>query len=244
MFLFSRTNTMRRIVFLGLVTLFLAGFVSTPKHYHRLLCIGNSLTHSAPAPAIGWHSMHGMAASQPDRDYCHRVHIELAIRQGFVPELAIVSTDVNRWHNNPTGVILFQTMTAAEYGADLVIVQMGDNAKVDVPYDDWLDAYQQITEWTPNARRIALGVWSLRKPQHEKYIQRVAAETDMQYIQIRDLHTTETEARQYTHAGVAWHPNDIGMDRIAQRVIAALHPTWLPWITNGEGSGTIPGTIP
>lgn len=212
-----------------------------PPSYQRVLCIGNSLTVAPPAPGIGWLGYHGMAASQPDRDYCHRVQLALAAEQGFAPELAIVSTDVNRWPINPTGRILFAATTAAEFGADLVVVQMGDNAGVDIPYERWLEVYREVEAWTPGARRIALGVWSPSKAQHEENIRRVAEATGMQYVRISDLHTPATKASQHSDPGVAWHPNDDGMSQIAERVVQALDGRWwLPVIRNGEPGGTIP----
>lgn len=36
-----------------------------------LLCIGHSLTKHAPAPALGWYSDCGMAASKKENDYVH-----------------------------------------------------------------------------------------------------------------------------------------------------------------------------
>jgi len=209
----------------------------------RILFVGNSLTISRPAPDLGWGGLWGMAATQPDRDYAHRVQLMLTERQGAAPEIAIIGADLHRWQSASTEI----ARAAQRLKPDLVIVQMGEHATADTPYADFLAAYSQIAEWTPGARHIALGLWGGPSGDVRGInIERAAGETGMQYIAIRDLHIEENTATQYTNAAVAWHPNDQGMNFIAGRIVRGLQPvTWLPWITS-SGNGTIPtgGTIP
>jgi hypothetical protein len=212
--------------------------------YSRILFVGNSLTVHYPNPALDWPYLHGMAASQTDRDYVHQVQLKLAALQGTTPEIAIVSADINRW-DRVTG----RTVTgglASEFGADLVVVQMGDNSTPEVPIEQWEEAYKTIRTWSPNARFIALGVWAPNVGWKEENVRRAALAAGMEFVSIRDLHIFGvTDARQHTAPGVGWHPNDLGMDLISQRSVEALAPkTYLPGILNGDPPGTIPGTIP
>lgn len=195
----------------------------TQRHgFERILFVGNSLTASPPSSPHSWPGYHGMAASQPDRDYVHRVQLLLAAQQGFIPEIAIVAGDVDRW-DSVTGETIFGNTTAQEFEADLVIVQMGDNGRLDTPYTHWEAAYQQIAEWTPGARRIALGLWSQANDIRGEHLRQAATEAGMVYIRINDLRNRETVAIDHPHSGVGWHPNDAGMAAIAERVVGALH---------------------
>lgn len=206
--------------------------------YQRILLVGNSITLSSPAPHLEWPGYWGMAASQADRDYAHQVQLMLAARQGFVPKIAFVRADIHRWPVAP--LLEFGAGTVAEFAPDLVIVQMGDNAALDVPYEVWETAYQEIAAWAPGARFLALGKWGGRPGNaQEEYIRQAAQAASMEYVSIRDLHIAENEARQHANNAVAWHPNDAGMQAIAQRVVER-RPRWLPWVTSGVDGGTVP----
>lgn len=211
----------------------------------RILFIGNSLTLSHPAPHLGWVNFWGMAATKPDKDYVHQMQLKYAACQGFVPEIGIIRGDLHGW-DKVTGQLEFGGVSALEFNPDLVVVQMGEHATIETPYAAYLAAYSEIKSWTPNAHHIAVGIWG--GPLDDirgQHIERVAAETGMIYVRIRDLHTAETEARQYEDRGVAWHPNDLGHDLISDRIIdAAPRRVFFPYIASPSKSGTVPGTIP
>lgn len=192
--------------------------------YQRILFVGNSITAHDPDLSLGWFWFHGMAASQADLDYVHQVQLGLAVRQGFVPEIEILSADVNRFQNaaDVDGRTLDMDRYVWEFNPDLVIVVMGDNAALDAPYSDWLYAYNKVLEWTPNAYHIATGLWAVEEDGREQLLMQAAAETGMVYVPIRDLHTTETEANEFAHGGVRWHPGNEGMRLIAGRILSAV----------------------
>lgn len=225
-----------------LILLFLS--LSSDSSYQRILCVGNSITLARPNESIGWHGLWGMAADQADQDWCHQLHSGLAAKQGFVPELAIISADVNRWETVEP-VALFRDITVQEYDPDLVVVQMGDNSSPEPPYEFWRAIYAEARTWAPDARYIAIGLWGQKVGDvREDYIKRAANESGMEYIYIRDLHTPESVASQYEHDGVAWHPNSKGMKEIAGRILRQLrHPVLMPMVSGGS-FGTVPGTVP
>lgn len=223
-----------KLVLVCLLTLLSLAFQSQ-RTYHRILFIGNSLTITHVAPELGWDGRWGMAASQADKDYVHRVQLSLTAQQGFAPEITIISADLHRWQSASVEI----ESAAQKLDPDLVIVQMGEHATIDTPYAVYLAAYQQIITWTPNARHIAMGLWG--GPLDDvrgQYIERVASETGMQYIPIRDLHTEANTATEYSNTMVAWHPNDTGHAEIAGEIIKALSAIWLP--TVGGCMSTIP----
>lgn len=195
-----------------------------PPPFHRVLFVGNSITAHDPDLSLGWFWFHGMAASQADLDYVHQVQLMLAVRQGFVPEIEILSADVNRFQNaaDVDGRTLDMDRYVWEFNPDLVIVVMGDNAALDAPYSDWLYAYNKVIEWTPNAYHIAAGLWAVEEDGREQLLMQAAAETGMVYVPIRDLHTSVTEANEFAHGGVRWHPGNEGMRLIAGRILGAV----------------------
>lgn len=207
--------------------------------YHRILFVGNSLTITHVAPVLGWEGVWGMAASQADKDYAHQIQLLLAAQQGFAPEIGIISADLHRW-DTVTPEIMFRGVTVAEFNPDLVIVQMGDNAPLDLPYAGYEVAYREAASWAPGARYLAMGKWGGRLGNvQEEYIEAAAVASGMQYIRIRDLHTEDAVAAQYTNTAVAWHPNDKGHAEIANRIVDVLAGVYLPTV-GGCSGGTIP----
>lgn len=192
--------------------------------YQRILFVGNSITAHDPDLSLGWFWYHGMAATQADLDYVHQVQLGLAVRQGFVPEIEILSADVNRFQNaaDVDGRTLDMDRYVWEFAPDLVIVVIGDNAAANAPYADWIYAYNKVIEWTPNAYHIAAGLWATEADGREQLLQQAAAETGMVYVPIRDLHTMATEANEFAHGGVRWHPGNEGMRLIAGRILGAV----------------------
>lgn len=233
-------NTWFLLIFTGLMAF---SFQPQPA-YQRILFVGNSLTVAKPAPTIFWDGYHGMASTQPDRDFIHRIQLKLAVKQGVIPEIGVLSTDINRWPGNPTGILLFHPeQTAQSFDPDLVIVQVGDNTK-GYTYEQWLEKYQIIKAWTPNARHVVLGLWNKAGGEREDFAKRSAEATGMEYLKIYDLHINATSAIGHPVAAVSWHPNDLGHERIAQRVIDwLLASVFLPTVFVPLG-GTVPGTIP
>lgn len=203
----------------------------------RIAFFGNSITAHDPDPTIGWYWYHGMAATQPDQDYVHQVQLGMAAALGVVPEIEIVSGDINRhWDaSDVDGRTMDMDTTVAEFDPTIVVVAMGDNATLDTPSADWLRIYRQIVAWTPGARtRIAVGLWATPSDVREQIVQQVAAETGMIYVPISDLHVvgvTDGTPSNFLHGGVRWHPGNEGMRLIAQRILAVLiQKTYLPVI--------------
>lgn len=223
---------MQRIILFVLAFPLLILQPATSPPIERILFVGNSITLARPSEPLGWHGLWGMAATQADRDYKHRLQLMLSAKQGHVPEIGMISADIHRWRLAEP-VLMFDGRTVAEFAPDLVIVQMGDNASLEADYGEWLAAYEAVAGWAAGARYVALGKWGGREGNaQEDYLQQAATATGMQYIRIRDLHTVEHEATGYADRSVAWHPNDAGMQLIAERIMVAL--------VEDAGSGTIP----
>lgn len=203
------------------VTLFLPlMFGDGATHYRQVVFIGNSLTLHSPNPSIGWTGFWGMAASQPDKDYVHRVQLGMAAKQGDVPEIKIISDDVPF----PATDVYTQTV---KFNSDLIIVEMGDNAANDATQADYNAAYAPILQAAQDtdARIILLGTWG-GAPTREEPITKIADAHNVEYVKLADLHTAENEASAEhlcSNAPVCWHPGDVGMQAIANRILSKIY---------------------
>ena len=196
----------------------------------RIAFFGNSITaHEPNITEQQWPWFHGMAATQPDLDYVHRVQLGMAARLSVVPEIEIVSADINRM-TPPLDLVSGETLDGDrmvwEFAPDIVVIAMGDNASLDTPQSEWLRIYQQIVEWTPSAtKRIAVGLWQNPPDSREQMVIEAAEATGMVYVAIHDLHVegvTDGTPHGYLHGGVRWHPGNEGMRLIAERILAAI----------------------
>jgi hypothetical protein len=212
------------VVFLPLV---LSG--GNMQQIQRITFIGNSITQAGNMPSYGWYGYWGVAASQADRDYVHRVQLGITARQGSIPEIQIINSDLH----------LIDTQTYTEvvtFAPDLIVVEMGDNASTELPQTAYDDAYNTIRNAAPNTRIIATGLWhGVMNDIREARIKVAALKNNIEFISITDLDTDANQVRsenRCSNYAVCWHPGDKGMQAIADRLLAVIY-----------GDQT-PGTIP
>lgn len=198
----------------------------------RVLFFGNSIMAHDPNLTSGWPWYWGMGATSADLDYVHRVQLGLAAHYGIVPEIKLISADVNRaWDETDVdGRTMDMESTAWDFAPDIVIVEMGDNAPLEPDVTAWLAIMRKIVTWTPSAtHRIAVGLWAIptEGDLRETAIRNIAGETgvNMTYVKIHDLHVvgvTDGAPHGYTDGGVKWHPGNRGMGLIADRILDVL----------------------
>ena len=203
---------------------------SIPK---KALFIGNSLL-------FGF-STFGMAASDSQHDYYHYVTEFLKSKN---PDVVTKKAYGSNWESQTTSEGRQQwidnTMEASVDGdEDLVVIQLTDNVNSEdrrVTYQE--DLYTMITAFRnncPNARIVWLAAWYNSTPDWP-YITEAVDTLHIDLVDIRDIaalaenknviggtYTTDSgEVKTITSAGVASHPGDLGMYRIAQRLIEHL----------------------
>jgi hypothetical protein len=180
--------------------------------------VGNSLT--AAGPIYSWAGQWGMAASQPDKDYVHRVQLRLAAYTGVIPEIAVYSADLHKPEN-----IVQAAQKVATARPRILVVQMGDNADPNSDYQSFRDAYTLLRNAAPAAKLIYVGVWQYDDVRNQ-HIRRIAQEDNATYVHINDLYldpSNQATAQGCTDThGVCWHPSDAGMALIAGRVYSAI----------------------
>lgn len=193
----------------------------------KILFVGNSITHHAPKPEIGWNHDWGMAASSRENDYVHRVISGLKERWGpvnyCVAQAAIWEQDF------PNGQALLQThyLAARAFEADWVVIRLGENVPPQLRETvDIKPCYEQMISFfasNPNAKVIVTdNFWA--KEAFDKQLAEIAKEHGYLFCQLHDLSEDQRTMSLglFEHRGVSLHPGDFGMECIARRILMTI----------------------
>ena len=199
---------------------------------NKALFIGNSLL-------VGFGTF-GMASSDNQHDYYYLVNKEIKKQnnnyssskmEGYTYEACTTETSQNEWITN--------TLTPAlSNDLDLVIVQLGDNVnteeKLAVFENGAIKLLQAIRNTCSNARVVWVGEWYSSSTK-QQYIYNACSKTGSLFVDISDLSTSENQAKigdvitypdgtttTITESGVASHPSNVGMEKIAKRILFKL----------------------
>lgn len=190
----------------------------------RVLFLGNSITLHERKPEIGWNNNWGMAASAEDKDYVHLVVKGLRERYG---DITYNVTNVGVWELNYwEDGILENFQAAKDFHADIVIFRFGENVQPESLKTHLLFERLQafMLYFAEGVKKVVVTdcFW-----EHEpvcKALQRIAEENGYDFVSLSDLgYQDENMAIDlFEHKGVAMHPGDLGMQRIAERILEKL----------------------
>ena len=190
----------------------------------RVLLVGNSITLHAPKADIGWNDNWGMAASSEEKDYVHRIAAAMEKDTVFC---ICQAADWERGYKNPH--CLLPLREARDFGADTVVLRLVENCihrdidlALELPIFE--KAYSELVDFlTPHAKTVVLTTGFWHHPLDEG-IRAVAARRNLPLVELGDL--GEQDAMKavglFWHSGVAAHPGDLGMEKIAKRILAEL----------------------
>lgn len=191
----------------------------------KVLFFGNSITRHAPKADIGWHGDWGMAASCPEKDYVHRVVAFLDKKYGTVDYCIAQGSAWERGFFRGEEILEEYYSSARDFAADIVIVRIGENIRRDERADckPYFDMAIKYLAKDPEAKVILTDNFWSDDTIHE-YTKSIAEENDYVFCSIGDL--SEDEGNMaiglFEHRGVSIHPGDLGMERIAERIIDCL----------------------
>ncbi len=194
----------------------------------KILFIGNSITRHGPKADIGWEYDWGMAASSPEKDYVHQT-VSILKEKGLCVDFAFANFSkwkVNYWDD----AVLTECDTFLQYKPDLIVIRIGENiwSRAVRPKLEEIPLYphfdRMVKAFDKSGAPIVLTdlFWS-----HEcldDVIYRVAEEGKYALVRIGDL-GQEDENKAiglFEHTGVAAHPGDLGMYRIAERIATKI----------------------
>ena len=187
----------------------------------KLLILGNSITHHSPAPDIGWTGDWGMAASARENDFVHRLADLLQKTEGSVELRERNVADFERDPSLPLSDYFDEELA---FRPDVLVLRICENTPGE-RLDEFAEAYEHLIRLfrrDPGCRVFAVGpFW--RNDRAESLLARAADRTGARWVSLASLHSTDYQAiGQFSHAGVAAHPSDKGMEAIAQIIMAAF----------------------
>ena len=194
----------------------------------RVLFVGNSITRHEPKPEIGWVHDWGMAASSKDKDY---VHLTVKMLEEKYGKVDYCITNCGEWELNyfEDGLIN-EWQRARDFNADIIFYRMGENIwnsrdKFDsYPLKPRFENMVKYFKLNPDAKIVLTGMfWEISEI--EEIVKQVALDNGYPFVQMNDLGKDKQYMAigQYWHEGVSIHPNDLGMQKIAERIVQAFY---------------------
>lgn len=194
----------------------------------RVLFIGNSITRHGPKPEIGWPYDWGMAASCPEKDYVHQT-VAILEERGMTVDYAFANFsrwEVNYWDDS----VLEECDDLLRFKPDVVVIRIGENI--------WSRAVRHKLEEVPlypqfdkmvkafaksGAKIILTDLFWAHEPIDES-IRLVAEGGNYPLVHLGDLGERDENMAKglFEHSGVAAHPGDLGMYRIAERIATEI----------------------
>ncbi len=198
----------------------------TPGGSPRVMFVGNSVTRHEPNLNIGWNFNHGMAASAPERDYVHIVesavlekypNAEFCVVQASAWELKFKNCDIDA---------LF--CPAKDFAPDLIITLIGANIpKADFTKEDFIAEMGKLHSYLAGGKDVhkIQGTNLFGNAQKTEAIKEYCEISHSLCADVSDLCENEENLAigKFEHKGVALHPGDLGMKRIAERIIEKIN---------------------
>lgn len=186
----------------------------------RILILGNSITRHGPAESIGWHGDWGMAASSIQNDYVHRLYAKLQ------DDVCFYVRQASDWELNykKNENILAEFKEEKEFQANIVVFMLGENIH-DVQTEQDMETFKEkLAEFlayvSPKTAKIIFTSCVWENPLVDKVIMELANQSGQAFI---DLNFIGNDGENlaigcFEHGGVASHPGDKGMEKIATKL--------------------------
>ena len=191
--------------------------------FSRILIIGNSITKHGPAPEIGWLGNWGMAASAREKDYFHRLKSKFE----SIPEHdSIILTRTVAFEASFWDFDFSRLDSLKPFEPTLIILNLGENVDDNMASDlNYGSHLLQLINYLREDHDITIvcvdSFWD--KPAVNAQVQEISKKEHFIFVGISDLGTLENQAfADFENVGVGAHPNDNGMEMIAERIGEAL----------------------
>lgn len=190
----------------------------------KVLVYGNSIALHGPLSKIGWTNNWGMAASAPEKDFAHLVVAGLEAKLGKKADFRIRNLAALE-RNFTTNVATVAEISAdAKWKPDYVVVAIGENAKgVEeagaAAYGKFLADI--VRPFADSGARIVMRSPFWRNALKAECTAKAAAEVGAVYVDAGSLGSSDENKATglFSHAGVANHPGDLGMSRLADLIL-------------------------
>jgi len=198
---------------------------------YNYLAIGNSITYH-DAMSYWWNQGVGMAASDADHDYVHVLSSMLG--DGTV----VGSMNFYDWEaqSYDRGETLSTLNSYLSPNLNLVTIQLGENAKDTSTFEeDFEDLINYVKSKSPKAEIVVIGeFWKNEEKDNDK--KKACETTDTTFVDLSSMwddpsyeagmgttvYGSDGKAHTIEHDGVAKHPGDKGMQKIAELTYKAI----------------------
>jgi hypothetical protein len=192
------------------------------SHIKRVLILGNSIVKQGPEPDIGWNGNWGMAASAMDSDFVHLLIKNIHDKDSTV---LIRYKNIAAFERNFTNPY-FSDLDSLK-NPDMLILKISENVDPQMAIDSSFLKYYDALVWyiDPNQHALKVivdGFWN--KPQVNSLIRQYAIQNKLPFITTTDLSDDPDDeaGKRFSDPGVAMHPSDQGMRKIAGRIWAYI----------------------
>ncbi|MBR4654326.1 MAG: hypothetical protein IKO72_13280 [Kiritimatiellae bacterium] len=194
----------------------------------RVLIYGNSVLKHRPAPSIGWTNDWGMAASSREKDFAHLLIKDLERSRGARADYVMRGL---YWFEKDHRNFDVERELAEDiaFKPDYVVIAIGENvgrlddkASQDIYRDKLVELAQAFKK---DGRRpiILFRAPFWKNPLKAAITLDAATRTGSRYVDASVLDAPENKALGlFAHSGVAGHPGDLGMRRIADLIFKGL----------------------
>lgn len=193
----------------------------------RVLVYGNSIALHGPKPDIGWTNCCGMAASASEKDFAHLVVAGLEAKLGKIADFRIRNIAALE-RNFTTNVETVAEIAAdAKWKPDYVVIAVGENvpnidSSTAAAYGKFLAGVAR--PFADSGARIVMRSPFWKNALKEKCTEKAASDVGAAYIDASTLGSKDENMAKglFWHGGVANHPGDLGMRRLAGLILAGF----------------------
>lgn len=206
---------------------------SVPYSFSSMLVMGNSITEH-PIVANTWWGVWGMAATTRDKDFVHVLAAKLTPK---VPSFVFLAKNIYAWEINHATYDKSNFDSYFTTARDLVVLRMGENVPSDsisTLQTSYMSLIDYVRTKAPNATIIATGVFWANSAK-DTAIKNACIAKNVPFVTLSQLDLPQNKQsiggqvygddgqfHTITNSGVAGHPNDAGMQAIADTIYSAL----------------------
>ncbi|MBQ7187939.1 MAG: SGNH/GDSL hydrolase family protein [Kiritimatiellae bacterium] len=207
----------------------LGGVERTDGGAFRVLIYGNSIALHGPKADIGWTNNWGMAASAPEKDFAHLVVAGLEQKRGEKADFRIRNLAFLERNFTTEIATVAEIAADAKWAPDYVVIAIGENvAGIDASnataYRRFLADLARPFAASPKRPKIVMRSPFWMNAAKAKCTAEAAADVGAVYVDAGQLgFKNENKAiGLFRHGGVANHPGDLGMRRLADLILAGF----------------------
>ncbi|WP_188439142.1 SGNH/GDSL hydrolase family protein [Belliella aquatica] len=190
----------------------------------NILVLGNSITWCPPTPEVGWNNAWGMAASEPSKDFISQLRAKLQVES---PEIVLKGVNVFPFERGFDNFDFAAYDSLLDFKPDIIVIRYGENVDASTVESDnlkiaSLNFMNYFFEDRPSKVIVTTTFWNNAITNDQ--LRRLAAEQNWELVELSDLgdYQENMAIGKFDNVGVATHPGDLGMERIANRIFSGL----------------------